>query len=95
MRTVRCGRHQTRGSSRAAPSPAGLSAFGPFHPDADAERILKMCRDKGIIAATNATPDDVKAKMEAGYKLISVGWDFGLLQKALGDTIKNLRAAIK
>jgi hypothetical protein len=54
-----------------------------------------MCREKGVIAATNATPEDVQAKIDAGYRLISVGWDFGLLQQALRDTIKGLRAAIK
>lgn len=74
----------------------GLSALETVHiPEADAERILKMCRERGVLAATDATPGDIKAKIEAGYKLISVGWDFGLLQKALSDTIKGMRSAIK
>jgi len=74
----------------------GLSALETVHiPDADAERILKMCRERGVVAATDATPGDIKAKIDAGYKLISVGCDFGLLQEALRDTIKGLRAAIK
>lgn len=74
----------------------GLSAIETVHiPDADAERILKMCRKNRVIAATNATPEDIKVKIDAGYKLISVGWDFGLLQKGLSDSIKVMRSAIK
>ena len=74
----------------------GLSAIETVHiPEADAERILKMCRERGVISATDATPEDIKAKIDAGYKLISVGWDFGLLQKSLGDTLKAMRLAIK
>jgi 4-hydroxy-2-oxoheptanedioate aldolase len=74
----------------------GLSALETVHiPEADAERILKICQERGVLAATDATPGDIKAKIEAGYKLISVGWDFGLLKKALSDTIKGMRSAIK
>jgi 4-hydroxy-2-oxoheptanedioate aldolase len=74
----------------------GLSAIETVHiPDADAEYILKMCREHGVIAAIDATPGDIKARIDAGYKLISVGWDFGLLQKVLSDTIKTMRSAIK
>jgi len=74
----------------------GVSAIETVHiPDADAARILKMCRERGVIAAVDATPSDVKAKIDAGYKLISVGWDFGLMQKALKDTIDAMRSGIK
>ncbi len=74
----------------------GLSAIETVHiPDADAERILKMCGERGVISAIDATPEDIKAKIEAGYKLISVGWDFGLLQRGLSDTFKAMRLAIK
>lgn len=74
----------------------GVSAIETVHiPDADARRILKMCQEHGVISAINATPDDFKAKIDAGYKLISVGWDFALLQKGLSDTFKALRLAIK
>jgi 2-keto-3-deoxy-L-rhamnonate aldolase RhmA len=73
-----------------------VSAIETVHiPDADAVRILKMCREHKVLSAINATPEDIKAKIEAGYRLISVGWDFGLLQKALGDTIKAMRQSIK
>jgi 4-hydroxy-2-oxoheptanedioate aldolase len=74
----------------------GVSAIETVHiPDADARRILKMCQEHGVISAINATPDDFKAKIDAGYKLISVGWDFALLQKGLSDTFKAMRLAIK
>lgn len=74
----------------------GVSTIETVHiPAADAERILKMCKEHGVIAAIDASPEDVQARMDAGYKLISVGWDFGLLQKGLGETIKAMRSAIK
>ncbi len=74
----------------------GVSAIETVHiPAADAERILKMCREHGVISAIDASPEDVKARIDAGYKLISVGWDFGLLQKGLSETIKAMRSAIK
>ena len=74
----------------------GVSAIETVHiPAADAARILKMCLEHGVISAIDASPEDVKARMDAGYKLISVGWDFGLLQKGLGETIKAMRLAIK
>jgi 2-keto-3-deoxy-L-rhamnonate aldolase RhmA len=74
----------------------GVGAIETVHiPAADAERILKMCKERGVIAAIDASPEDVKARMDAGYKLISVGWDFGLLQKELGETIKSMRSALK
>lgn len=73
----------------------GLSAVETVHiPDADAERILQMCRERKVVAAIDAAPADVKAKVDAGYRMVSVGWDFGLLQKGLTDTIKAFRTAI-
>lgn len=73
----------------------GLSAVETVHiPDADAERILQMCKERKVVAAIDAAPADVKAKVDAGYRMVSVGWDFGLLQKGLTDTIKAFRTAI-
>ncbi len=73
----------------------GLSAIETVHiPDADAERILQMCRERKVVAAIDASPADVKAKVEAGYRMVSVGWDFGLLQKGLDETVKAFRAAM-
>ena len=74
----------------------GLSAIETVHiPDADAARILKMCRDRKIVSAIDAAPEDVKAKIDAGYRMVSVGWDFTLVQKGLSDTIKAFRSVIK
>jgi 2-keto-3-deoxy-L-rhamnonate aldolase RhmA len=70
----------------------GVSAVECVHiPDADAARILKMCLDRKVVAAVDATPADVQAKIAAGYRMISVGWDYALLQKALGETVKAMR----
>ena len=35
-----------------------------------------------------------EAKVAAGWRMISLGWDFGMLQKQLGETLKATRAAI-
>jgi 2-keto-3-deoxy-L-rhamnonate aldolase RhmA len=74
----------------------GVSAIQTVHiPDADAARILQMCRERGVVAATDAGPEDIKSKLDAGYKMLSVGWDFDLLRSRLGDTIKGMRSAVK
>jgi 2-keto-3-deoxy-L-rhamnonate aldolase RhmA len=74
----------------------GVSAIQTVHiPDPDAARILKMCRDSGVVAATDAGPEDIKSKLDAGYRMLSVGWDFDLLRSRLGDTIKGMRSAVK
>ena len=74
----------------------GLGAIETVHiPDADADRILKMCLKRGVVAAVTAAPGDVKAKVEAGYRLISVGWDFDLMKKGLTETVQAVRSVIK
>lgn len=70
----------------------GVSAVECVHvPEADAARILKMCLDRKVVAAVDASPADVRAKIASGYRLLSVGWDYALLQKTLGDTVKAMR----
>ena len=70
----------------------GVSAVECVHiTDADAARILKMCLDRKVVAAADATPADVQAKIAAGYRMLSVGWDYVLLQRALTDTVKAMR----
>ncbi len=74
----------------------GIGAIETVHiPDADAERILKMCLKRGVVAAVTAGPAEVKAKIDAGYRLISVGWDFDLLKKGLADSIQAVRSVFK
>jgi len=77
-------------------STPGLSALHVVHlSDADNETILKLCEKYHVVPAIDATPDDVGAKVAAGWRMISVGWDFGMLQKQLGDTLKATRCAIR
>jgi 2-keto-3-deoxy-L-rhamnonate aldolase RhmA len=77
-------------------STPGLSALHVVHlSDADNEKILKLCQKYRVVPAIDATPDDVTAKVAAGWRMISVGWDFGMLQKQLGDTLKATRNAIR
>jgi 4-hydroxy-2-oxoheptanedioate aldolase len=76
-------------------STPGLSALHVVHlSDGDNDKILKLCQKYHVVPAIDASPDDVKAKVAAGWRMISVGWDFAMLQKQLGDTLKSTRAAI-
>jgi len=76
-------------------STPGVAAVEVVHlAEADNERILKLCQTHHVVGAIDVTPDDVKARVAQGWRLISLGWDFGMLQKELGDTIKATRAAI-
>ena len=70
----------------------GVSAIECVHiAEADAAHILQMCLDRKVVAAIDATPADVQAKIAAGYRMLSVGWDYVLLQRALTDTVKAMR----
>jgi 4-hydroxy-2-oxoheptanedioate aldolase len=74
----------------------GLSAVQPVHlKDADTARVLKICRSRGVVCATDAGPDDIKARLDEGYRMISVGWDFDIVSRGLGDMFKRMRTAIK
>jgi 2-keto-3-deoxy-L-rhamnonate aldolase RhmA len=73
----------------------GLAAIHIVHvSDEDAAKVLKLCLENKVIASIDANPGNVKAKLAAGYKMINVGWDFGLLQRQLNDTFKSIRSAI-
>jgi 2-keto-3-deoxy-L-rhamnonate aldolase RhmA len=74
----------------------GVTAIQPVHlSEADTALIVKLCRETGVVLATDAGPKDIRARLDEGYRMISVGWDFGLLQTALGETIGAMRATIK
>jgi 2-keto-3-deoxy-L-rhamnonate aldolase RhmA len=76
-------------------STPGLAAVHVVHlSEPDNDKILKLCQKYHVVAAIDATPDDVKSRVAAGWRLISLGWDFGMLQKQLGDTLKATRSAI-
>ncbi len=73
----------------------GVSAVETVHiAEADAARILKMCQAKGVIAAIETDAADVKKRADEGYKLIALGWDFDMLRKELGASMKTARAAV-
>jgi 2-keto-3-deoxy-L-rhamnonate aldolase RhmA len=73
----------------------GLAAIHVVHiSDADAQKVLQLCLEHKVIAGVDANAGSVKAKVAVGYKLISLGWDFGMLQRQMGDTIKAVRSAI-
>jgi 4-hydroxy-2-oxoheptanedioate aldolase len=74
----------------------GVSAIEPVHlSDADTARIVKLCRERNVVLATDASPENVKAKLAEGYRLISVGWDFAMIQKSLADTVGAMRPAMR
>jgi 2-keto-3-deoxy-L-rhamnonate aldolase RhmA len=74
----------------------GVTAIEPVHLSAaDTARVVALCKAKNVIAATNAGPDDVTARLAEGYRLISVGWDYVLLRDALSDTFKRMRPALR
>jgi 2-keto-3-deoxy-L-rhamnonate aldolase RhmA len=73
----------------------GLAAVHTVHlSEADAASVLKLCLERKVIAGTDANPSNIKAKLDAGYKLISLGWDFGMLQRQLTETIKGVRSVL-
>lgn len=73
----------------------GLSAVHTVHiSEQDAQRIHQMCLEQGVISGTNANASNVKAKVDAGYKLISLGWDFGILRNELKERLKRMRSAL-
>jgi hypothetical protein len=53
-----------------------------------------MCQEKNVLLATNATPDDVAARVAEGTGLISLGWDFNLLRRELDATVESTRKAL-
>lgn len=74
----------------------GLGAIWAVHvSDEDLEKILKMCKEKGVIAMIGADPEDVKAKVDAGYQMITVGWDFQLLERELQETVQKMQSMLK
>jgi hypothetical protein len=48
-----------------------------------------------VIALIEANPEDVKAKVDAGYQMILLGWDFELLERELSETIKKMKSALR
>lgn len=73
----------------------GLAAVHLVHvSEADAASVLKLCLERKVIAGRDANPNNIKERLDAGYRLISLGWDFGMLQRQLTETIKGVRSAM-
>jgi 4-hydroxy-2-oxoheptanedioate aldolase len=73
----------------------GVGAIATAHVSReDAALIHKICLEVGVVSAANARPDTIKARVDAGYKLISLGWDFGMLHRHLSETLKGMRTAL-
>lgn len=76
-------------------STPGVAAVHAVHlSEPENDLILRLCRKYHVVPAIDATPADVKSRVAAGWRLISLGWDFDMLKKELGDTIKATRGAI-
>jgi 4-hydroxy-2-oxoheptanedioate aldolase len=77
-------------------STPGVTAIQPVHlSEAGTAKVVRLCRERGVLLATDAGPADVKARLAEGYRLISVGWDFQALQKSLDETVGAMRPAMK
>jgi 2-keto-3-deoxy-L-rhamnonate aldolase RhmA len=76
-------------------STPGVAAVHVVHlSEPENEQILKLCHKYHVVGGIDATPADVKARVAAGWRLISLGWDFGMLQRQLGDVLKTSRDAL-
>jgi 2-keto-3-deoxy-L-rhamnonate aldolase RhmA len=74
----------------------GVGAIEPVHlSEEDTGRIEEMCKKKGVFLAADVTPEDAGAKIAAGYRLLSLGWDFNLLRDELGRSVVGTRRAIE
>lgn len=74
----------------------GVGAIWAVHvPDKDMKRILKMCKETGVMALIEASPEDVKTKVDDGYRIILLGWDFELLERELRETVKKMRSTLR
>jgi hypothetical protein len=50
--------------------------------------------EHNVVAGTDASRGDVEAKLEDGYRLLSVGWDTVLLQQKLTENLGSIRSAM-
>ena len=74
----------------------GLGAIEPVHlSEENTNHIVSFCREKGVFLATEATPDEVEERVEQGFRLIHLGWDFNLLRRELEKRVGTTRDALK
>lgn len=76
-------------------STPGLAALEVVHmPDDDTRRIVKLCQDYGVVAAVTASPEAVAQRLDEGYRLISIGWDYAILADQLKVQIEKNRQMV-
>lgn len=76
-------------------STPGLAAVHAVHlSEPENDQVLKLCQKYHVVPAIDATPDTARARVAAGWRLISLGWDFDMLKKEMGDRIAATRRAV-
>jgi 4-hydroxy-2-oxoheptanedioate aldolase len=75
----------------------GLGVFHMAHvPERDMERLLQMCLDRGVICGREELdPGKVKQWIDAGYKLIDLGWEYRMFQRKLSESLTRIRSSLK
>jgi 4-hydroxy-2-oxoheptanedioate aldolase len=75
----------------------GLGVFHMAHvPEPDMERLLQMCLERGVICGREELdPGKVKQWIDAGYKLIDLGWEYRMFQRELGESLKTILSSMK
>jgi 2-keto-3-deoxy-L-rhamnonate aldolase RhmA len=75
----------------------GLGVFHIAHaPEPDTERMLQMCLERGVICGREELdPAKVKQWIDAGYKLIDLGWDYRMYQRELSESLKTIRSSLE
>jgi 4-hydroxy-2-oxoheptanedioate aldolase len=79
------------------PGDLSLSAFGTRGSDVSAlsARVASACAASGVVAGTTcSTGADAPAAFEAGFRLLTVDWDMGMLASGGRATLGAARAAL-
>jgi hypothetical protein len=81
---------------REIASVSGLGAIEPVHlSEADTQTVISICKEKGVHLATEAALEEVPKRIEEGYRLIHLGWDFNLLRRELEERIVKTREILQ
>ena len=55
-----------------------------------------MCLERGIVAGRGETdPAKVKGWIDAGYRMIDLGWDYRMLQRELRESLSLIRSSLR
>lgn len=67
------------------------------HADFDAaiEAIIDACARHGVVPGIHCSPELAAKRYEQGFRMLSVGYDFGPVMAALRDDLATARAAIE